>query len=115
MCPTHRALRWLLALLIGMALLQPSFGAQLVAEPVHCSGMAADDGGGAAGHDDGAGCMASACDFGLCAGSCASACAALPAGAMRVPLASARGAVPRHGPVATLDRARAPETPPPIG
>lgn len=109
MCPTHRALRWLLALLIGMALLQPSFGVQAVAEPVHCSGMAAADDGGVSGHDPG--CAASACAFGHCAG----ACAALPAGLLRVPLASARGAAPRHGPAVTIERAQAPETPPPIG
>jgi hypothetical protein len=105
---SHRAWRWLLAVLIGLALLQPSFGFQVDAEPAHCSDMAA---GGDGGHGAGSACG----DAGCLPGGCAGACAAVAVGDVRLPLATARSAAPPHAPPVAIDRAVAPETPPPIG
>lgn len=95
-----RAWRWLLALLVGMALLQPLVAVHAADAASHCASVAADAGGpGDEGHPPLTACAV---------------CAALPALERRPDFAAGEAEAPTHALQALRDRALPPETPPPI-
>lgn len=102
-----RVWRWLLALLIGMALLQPLLVVHAADHEAHCGSVAADAGD--------AGVTGDASDPGRPPATACAACAALPALERRPCFAPCGVDAPAHWPPAVRDRVQPPETPPPIG
>lgn len=103
-----RVWRWLLALLIGIALLQPLLAVhaadRAADHAAHC-GAVVVDASDAADATDAQGSVTAACGV----------CAALPALERRPVFAPCGADAPAQRPHAVRDRVQPPETPPPIG